>query len=160
MPHKVLTDEVAQLRDELDLVRGEVAGLQQLLRGVRSEVRELRQLVHQGLDQSEIGSSLVRLRSCWRFSIQRHLISQLKGQSRRQPQRFAHILPRWSQSEKRPQRPLVVSCGGLWKGSAEESPVVIAFPNHPDTGWSFVGLTIKFSPQFECSASGHQQSRW
>lgn len=55
MPPKVLTD--AQLRDELDLVRGEVAGLQQLLRGVRSEVRELRQLVHQGLDQSEIGSS-------------------------------------------------------------------------------------------------------
>ena len=32
MPPKVLTD--AQLRDELDLVRGEVAGLQQLLRFV------------------------------------------------------------------------------------------------------------------------------
>lgn len=158
MPHKVLTDEVAQLRDELDLVRGEVAGLQQLLRFVvKSESFDSWCIKGWTNPRS---AAPVRLRSCWRFSIQRHLISQLKGQSRRQPQRFAHILPRWSQSEKRPQRPLVASCGGLWKGSAEESPVVIAFPNHPDTGWSFVGLTIKFSPQFECSASGHQQSRW
>ena len=65
MPPKVLTD--AQLRDELDLVRGEVAGLQQLLRGVRSEVRELRQLVHQGLDQSRsaaLRSAYARVGDC------------------------------------------------------------------------------------------------